>query len=351
MRIQAFDYFRAIAILIIVAGHTYGYYWQRDALWEQIMSNLITGGTALFVFISGFFFHYVFYKRFDYADFLIKKTKFVFVPFLVLTVSLIVFGLLYGADFTAYQEYFYKAPSTLTDYFELLIFYLFTKGYALPFWFIPFIMLIFIASPLFLFFIKRTQLQQSLIILITLIVSLLIHRPFDNINPVHSFFYFLPVYLIGIYVSQYRERVMERLQGKVMILLAIVLLLAVFQAVFLNNVGNFMKADPFEYAGIDVILLQKIFLSLFFVALLSRYEDRESVLLKKLADMSFAIFFLHGVVIIFLRKLSFDEFMNSILPGPAFFIINFFVVLSITIAAAYAVKFVFKARSRYIIGW
>jgi len=54
MRLVSFDYFRGVAILFIVAGHSYGP-WGINTLPEKILSNLITGGTALFVFISGFF--------------------------------------------------------------------------------------------------------------------------------------------------------------------------------------------------------------------------------------------------------------------------------------------------------
>jgi len=54
MRLNSFDYFRAIAILIIVTGHSYQP-WVIDTFPEKIVGNLITGGTSLFVFISGFF--------------------------------------------------------------------------------------------------------------------------------------------------------------------------------------------------------------------------------------------------------------------------------------------------------
>jgi peptidoglycan/LPS O-acetylase OafA/YrhL len=55
MRLNYFDYFRAIAIIIIVAGHSFSL-WVIDTLPEKVLANIITGGTSLFVFISGFFF-------------------------------------------------------------------------------------------------------------------------------------------------------------------------------------------------------------------------------------------------------------------------------------------------------
>lgn len=53
-RLVYFDYFRALAILLIILGHCYNS-WPRSHIWEATLVNLISGGTALFVFISGFF--------------------------------------------------------------------------------------------------------------------------------------------------------------------------------------------------------------------------------------------------------------------------------------------------------
>jgi probable poly-beta-1,6-N-acetyl-D-glucosamine export protein len=58
-RIVFFDYFRAIAIIMVVASHAYRP-WLIDTFSEKVFINLVVGGTIFFVFISGFFFHYVF---------------------------------------------------------------------------------------------------------------------------------------------------------------------------------------------------------------------------------------------------------------------------------------------------
>ncbi|AGS39765.1 acyltransferase family protein [Cycloclasticus zancles] len=74
MRLNYFDYFRAIAIIIIVAGHSFSL-WVIDTLPEKVLANIITGGTSLFVFISGFFFHHIFYKNFKYQIFILKRFR------------------------------------------------------------------------------------------------------------------------------------------------------------------------------------------------------------------------------------------------------------------------------------
>ena len=61
MKLNSFSHFRAVSIVFIVAGHalfTMGM--QIDLFVERFFSNLIMGGTGLFVFISGFLFHHVF---------------------------------------------------------------------------------------------------------------------------------------------------------------------------------------------------------------------------------------------------------------------------------------------------
>lgn len=83
MRYAYFDYFRAIAIILVVAGHSYGA-WERDTTVEYALVVVITGATAPFVFISGFFFHEVFYKKFNYSNFLKVNSKRFTLPILYL---------------------------------------------------------------------------------------------------------------------------------------------------------------------------------------------------------------------------------------------------------------------------
>ena len=85
MRLNYFDYFRAVAILFVVAGHSYRP-WSINTIPEKVLGNLIFGGTSLFVFISGFFFHHIFYKNFHYQRFLFKKSKNVLLPYTILTI-------------------------------------------------------------------------------------------------------------------------------------------------------------------------------------------------------------------------------------------------------------------------
>lgn len=350
MRIQAFDYFRAIAIIFIVAGHCYGF-WQRDTVTELTISNLITGGTSLFVFISGFFFHYVFYKKFNYLKFMQKKIQNVFVPYLILSLSLILVAFISTTNFPGYERFFNHKVITWTDHLELTFFYLFIKGAFAAYWYIPFIMLVFLASPLFLWFIKISNRSQIVLIAFTLILSMIIHRPEGNLFPLQSLLYFTPVYLIGIYVSINREKFMHFLSEKTWYLLLLVISLAMYQALFYDTIGNFEKADMFTYTVVDILILQKIAMSFFFLALLSKFENHDTPVLKKLADISFSLFFLHGIVIFMLNKISYTYYLEETLNTFVYFVLYFSTVMTLSITIAYTIKWILKNRSRYVIGW
>jgi uncharacterized integral membrane protein len=78
------DYFRAISIMIIIAGHSYGS-WLHESLAGQSVANMVTGGTALLVFISGFFFKEIFCPRFKFSKFMNKKVQTVLLPYVLLS--------------------------------------------------------------------------------------------------------------------------------------------------------------------------------------------------------------------------------------------------------------------------
>lgn len=53
--------------------------------YNKVIYNFINGGTGMFVFISGFLFYSVFYKKFEYKNFIKKKFQNVYIPYLLLS--------------------------------------------------------------------------------------------------------------------------------------------------------------------------------------------------------------------------------------------------------------------------
>ena len=68
--INSINHYRAIAIIIIVAAHSFTIAEIKfDAISTNIFRNLLAGGTMNFVFISGFLFHIIFYKKYRFDKF------------------------------------------------------------------------------------------------------------------------------------------------------------------------------------------------------------------------------------------------------------------------------------------
>lgn len=350
MRITSFEYFRGIAILFIVAGHSYSN-WYINSFHEKVIANLISGGTVLFVFISGFFFHHVFYNRFVYRNYFIKRSSHVFIPYCILSLAGFSYFILTKTPLPMAEALGIKAIPPEHEYLQILTVYFWTGRIAVSYWFIPFIILIFLAAPLFYRFVKLPTAVQYTLIGFFLIVSMLIHRPTFNLSPVHSFIYFIPVYLIGIISSIKKDQVFKFIETKARLLALMVLAMATFQAAFYEKWGNFVKADMFAYAGLDIMIVQKLLMCFFWVALLKKFENSNFQIIELLASASFAIFFLHPWIYMALDKCFISKGLLDAFPGGVTFLSVAPLVVSLTLLLAVAIKSLFKQKSRLLIGW
>ncbi len=334
--LNSINYFRGIAILLIVAGHCYAIAgWDIDSFGERVCANLITGSTALFVFISGFLFHHLFAPRFDYRTFVGKKLNDVLLPYLVLSTPYILY-VVFSRGYGYHQGYVQEA-------WQAVIFYFSTGRVIFAYWYIPFIIVTFLLSPLHLRFIECRR--QMPIIIVLVAASALLHRPVDDINTLQSVVYFTPTYLLGIWCSINRSRIYHFFCGREFLLLLAALGLACLQAALQEGYGNYHKA-PFAYGGVDILLFQKIILCVFFLVFLKRFEDREIKPLGFLARASFPIFFLHPFVIELILTLQARQYPLAKLSFPA----AVSVVTLGSVLAAGAIRRLARGYSRRIIG-
>jgi peptidoglycan/LPS O-acetylase OafA/YrhL len=343
--LQSLVYFRGIAIILIVAGHCYGISgWQINSFIDRFVANLVSGGTTLFVFISGFLFHHVFYSKFRYGKFMEGKVKNVLVPYLVMSCFAIPQALYLHTPFR--ETYFGPTASAYDQIVRPTVLYLLTGG-VFAYWYIPFIMCVFALSPLFILFIRTERRFQCTISLLFLCISLLLHRPVDNFLVLQSVLYFTPVYLIGILCSLEKELLYRTLGNRLWLLLAMSLSLAILQAATSPFCGDLQKA-PLAFNGININLLQKLAFCLFLLVFLHRFEETGNKLLNTLAASSFAIYFLHGwfIYVFSLVREIYSPF-HGLLLLP-------FVAAAVTLGSfllAGAVKVMFQKRSRLLIGW
>ncbi|MGI9491952.1 MAG: acyltransferase family protein [Geminicoccaceae bacterium] len=341
-RLIDFDYFRAFGILFIICGHCPNK-WDREGYAEIVFSNVIDGNTALFVFISGFFFHRIFYNDFDLSNFLMKKTMGVFIPYIILTTSFIMicYILFGGVNF----PFRIHSDDDLNNVISAVANFITGKTLT-AYWYIPFIMIIFIISPVFVLFIKIQKKTQILIMIFLFIVSMYVHRPVLNINPLHSVLYFLPYYLIGIFYSQNKITIDDMIKGNLFNFFLLVITVSTVMF-YVDQIGNSHKVFPWIWNGLDLMVLQKISLIFFMLCLCKTLEKNNIALLTYFAQRSFALFFIHPWVI-FAAKIL---FLNQYLQGAIGSLMLFPLVLLVSVLLAETVKLVFKERSRFLIGW
>jgi surface polysaccharide O-acyltransferase-like enzyme len=347
--LHAFNYFRGIAILFIVAGHCYWMSgWTSHSFTEKVIANLVNGGTALFVFISGFLFQHIFYRQFNYHHFILKKAGNVLLPYLILS-SL---GFLYIVVYLGtppFPQYFHiNDAGPWQEYLRPAVLYLWSGRILPAYWYIPFIMITFLLAPLHIRIIEMPVRSQLSIFLVLLLVALLVQRPVDNISVLQSVVYFTPVYILGMICSIHRQAIHARLVNREWLLLLAAVVLAMLQILVHNKVGNYHK-PPLQYAGIDIMMLQKICLCLFFMVFLQRFEHSRSPVLQLLASASFAIYFLHPWVLHFLDPVLAES--SSALPGGLKWLLLTLFVTATSLLLASLIRRLAGSRSRNLIGW
>lgn len=349
MYLNSINYFRAIAIIFIVASHCFylsDYTFTSD--FGNVINNITGGGTSFFVFISGFLFHHVFYKNFDFSKFMKNKIKFVLSPYLIMSFLPLIFYVF--LDDNIWEYFKPKGDGVLDLYFIPFIKYYTTGFRIVAYWYIPFAMIIFLMSPIFISFIRLNLKFQFLIIFPLLIISTLIYRPVENSGyaVVQSVAYFLPVYLIGIVSSQKKDFIYFNLKGKEVYLLGIGLLLATIP-LFFGQVG-LLRKDPFSYEGFDLMIIQKIVFCFLFMVWLDRFENDKNKFINLISENSFGIFFIHPLLLMAFAKIK--NLLDFTFPLNVYFIyiIVSIMIFSLSLGFTLLVKRVFPVHSRSIIG-
>ncbi|WP_407332214.1 acyltransferase family protein [Enterovibrio sp. 27052020O] len=350
MFLQSINNYRAVAILMIVSVHVFPYGLENTTGYLSVIKNLLSNSTALFVFISGFMFHHIFMVKYDYKKFIQSKFERVISPYLLLSTLAIVLlmiskGGYFDSEFyTLDTRFFSSDDSSLVT----VIKYYLTGRMLTAYWYIPFAVILFMCAPLHRQYALMSGKKQIALFSLLSLLSLFVHRSLDNINPFQMLIYFTPFYLLGIMVSKHRERITVNCQSRGLMLFLVTLLISAYQY-SLGHQGNYIK-PLFEYGGIDIIFIQKVFMSLSLYYLLEGFKFR-SKYIDHLANASFAIYFLHPWVLTVLKRLPVELQIPSV-DLLRFLVVFIFVVLAshfISIAVRMMVQPAMKTK--YIIGY
>jgi len=350
MYLYSITILRAIAIILIVGSHCHSISNIIPSNFiHRLLINITAGGTVVFVFLSGFLFHHVFYLKKRINIFLKKRVGRLLIPYLILSIIPIAYKIYSQPNF--WSSYIHhEETGILNEYIFPIFLFLIGGDHLVAYWYISFAILLFLCYPLHTMFIKANYKVQILILAITLSISLIVQRPPPlSLLSIQSLVYFTPVYLFGIYCSIYKERIYSFFRAKEYLFLIPFLLILLLQTYF-GIEGNAEKFY-FSYEGIDSILPQKIFLCLFLIVWLHRFEGSSNKYVLLLANTSFAIYFLHGYVLrllyIIKGHLEIEQFSQPILV----FFISLIVLLLISTLIAIVIKRVFKNNSSYITGY
>lgn len=188
--------YRGFAILMIVMVHCITRFLDRSNTMYNYIYAFWSNSTDLFLFISGFLFEHLLYKKYPYKVFIKKKVSRLIVPYIfwALPVSLLLFCYK-GFDFKYLGYTMWSGLEHFND----------------AHWYIPFIFGLFVISPLFVF-LQKKKLLYSVFLPLFLFIALTTERSDINVfygqtmivNLVGFFF-------LGMFFSHYKEFFLEKL--------------------------------------------------------------------------------------------------------------------------------------------
>lgn len=346
MRLEVFDKFRAIAIIFIIVGHSVQP-WSVNAYHEKIFISINSGASSLFVFISGFFFHHVFYNDFKYKKFLIHKFKKIFIPYLSL--SVLCFTILPFIQETQPWVRDYGTAETFSEYVRLYSTLLIIGKAQPPYWYIPFITIMFLLSPVFIAFLKLPYKALVSVFLILMVGAMIWQKSLHQMSPLHAVAYFSHMYILGMIVSIKKDKILHYFDNKLLPLGLVIISLSVANLHIYGKYKIGAKASMFDFNGFDILVPQKVILCFFIIGLLNKLsflKDKTGIM-KDITTGSFSLYFLHFFVV----QIMTPYISRGPAPGVmAILLKSTFVVLT-TLALAKLIKKLLGSKSKYLIGW
>lgn len=343
---------RGLAILFVVGVHAGGYNtdWNSHAGVRHLLQTFFDpsegNGTVLFLFIGGFLFQHLTHNQFDYKKFLEQKFLNIILPYIIISIPLIIIRLNTPFDSLSLPADFYKRPLVYQFFYHLL-----TGTHMPPFWFISAIVLFYLSSPLLHAMDNRTFYRY--IFPIVLLSCFFTYRPAHNANPILAYFHFIPVYITGMWASFNKERILGYGWKLLVPLLMVYGTLTVLDlAGAINTLPRQMTFEQVLAHGptvFNIYMFKAVVLCFALLLIFYMLRDREMQLLEVLGHYSFGVFFVHYILIGLSRK-ALDVMGVTIDFSLTTYLIYFVFILMMSIITVYLVKRITGRYSRYLIG-
>ncbi len=322
-RIIAFDFIRAITIILVVIGH---YTPENSPEWYVNLNKALhTFRMPVFLFISGFI--YIISRKSDnYGSFIWKKAKRLLLPYYVTSIIVITIKLL------TQENAYMQNPVSFDTYFKM--FYLPVAGYYL--WFIMALLWMFIVTHLF-----NTK-KQRLMLFFASIFLAYIPIQFTFIFCLHEFKDMFLYFMTGVVAGDWYGSIKKPSTTTNFSIIAIFL---VSQWLFLSRICTWLEYIlPFigiAFAMIVANLIERSTLSSF---------KRE---LLTISSASFIIYLFHTTFLGFAKALMFKyNSVFNIYENELFFTLGILFAISAGVICPICLYFIFKRfnATRYIFG-
>ncbi len=320
-------------------------HWPEDSVVNSILTYGLDSSTVLFVFISGFLFQHLNANRFQFNDYIVKKIKYVIVPYVLVSIPAMADKLFFETD-AAWMTPFYKSLALPLQALYLLV----TGKHSGPFYFIPMIAIVYLMAPL-LYKLQKTN-SFFWVGLIISILGLFTYAYGYYGNILESLLYFLPVYIFGMWVSKNKKWI---LGVRTYVLFASAgVYLAIFYLEMTHTVIvehlHFFEPTPhyitsqFNWGKLKEMILAAVLLATFY-----RLRDKDFNYLTWLGSFSFGIYFVHIYFINVTERLV-DYFHLSRLQNGLGYLAFTLLIIGASALTVYSIKKVFKEKSRILIG-
>lgn len=294
--------FRGLAILLILAGHTMQI-GAKGSWINNISFEVFAGGTALFIFISGFLFQHL-SAKFEYKNYLLKKWKNVILPYIFTAIPGIILCFtipaIYGNPFDG-----------LNPIAQIGVFLTTGRVHNVPVWFIPMIVIFFLLSYVLLLLEKKKRLYCLLpfLFLITIFIPRMdiepewvsgldyFHKYIEYLKYViMGFVHFTSMYVFGMYLSANKDKIDIFYERRYFFIFLMIITAAA--DIYFNHNGMFFNGT-----------VSKIFLTVIVLAYLKHYDEeikshkKINNILDITAKYSFGLFFVHWYFVFAFNRL------------------------------------------------
>lgn len=323
--------FRGFAIIMIVMVHCVTCFMDTNNTLFPYLHSFFVHSTNVFLFISGFLFEYLQYKKYPYGTFIKKKVNRLIFPYLFWALPIAIVLML-----TRYKE-------SGLEYLAYTMWTGLSHGNNAH-WYITFIFMVFIIFPMLRKIVPSGKVLFGILMPLFLFLSLISGRArtgwfYGQLN----FFPLIGFFFLGMCFARYRTVLVHRFYK-----FDWLILLLGFVICFLQGFVNLGNGVPFEDAmnnlshgviSINYGALNKICFSIGFLLLFYRIglATTKIQFLERLAHYSFAIYFVHLYVIDGMDFIMCRLGLQST-GGVIFLLINSIVVLCISAAIIWVLR-------------